>query len=195
MTEYRKEFRRFFTASFLRGLVAFVVVLGLFLVFRNYVNEHYEAWVAPVRDKPVIVYTFFFINELVLGLIPPEFFMFLHVGDSEWVFWQYVTLMCGLSYAGGMLAFYFGKSTRRTRFMRKIIVSPRARQWVMYYHKFGGILILIAAITPVPFALTSLLSGALDYDFKSYLKYASVRFLRFYPYAYAVYYLGQSQLF
>ncbi|MEM6877340.1 MAG: cbb3-type cytochrome c oxidase subunit I, partial [Bacteroidota bacterium] len=39
-------------------------------------------------------------------------------------------------------------------------------------------IILMAAITPVPFALVSLISGAVNYPFKGYMKYAAVRFLR-----------------
>lgn len=195
MSDYKKEIRQFLGKNLLQGLLAFAVLLVFFVFFKNFVQEHYQAWVTPVRDQPWIVYSVFFINELVLGLIPPEFFMFLHVQDSPTVFWLYVTLMTVLSYAGGTTAFVVGKRTRRTRFMRTIMVGKQARRWIMYYHRFGGILILIAAITPVPFALTSLISGVLDYDFKDYVKYAWVRFLRFYPYAYAVYYLGTTQLF
>lgn len=195
MSDYKKEIRQFFGKSLLQGLVATAVLLVFFVFFKNFVQEHYQVWVTPVRDQPWIVYSVFFVNELILGLIPPEFFMFLHVQDSPTVFWFYITLMTGLSYLGGTTAFFIGKGTRRTRFMRTIMVGKQSRRWIMYYHRFGGILILIAAITPVPFALTSLISGVLDYDFKDYVKFAWVRFLRFYPYAYAVYYLGTTQLF
>lgn len=195
MSEYRKEIRQFFGKNLLQGLVAFVFLLVAFVLFKEYVEDHYQIWVAPVRDQPWIVYSVFFINELILGLIPPEFFMFLHVKDAPTVFWLYVTLMTVLSYLGGTFAFFIGKWTRRTRFMRTIMVGKKARLVVRQYHKYGGALIVIAAITPVPFALTSLVSGTLDYDFKDYVKFAWVRFIRFYPYAYAVYYLGTTQLF
>lgn len=195
MTDTAKEFRQFFTRNFFQGLLGFVLILVAFIVFQNFIKDHYEEWVLPIRDKPLIVYSIFYLNELVLGLIPPEFFMFLHVQDPPVTFWKFVTIMTVLSYAGGISAYYFGKATQRSRFMRVILVSPRFRPWRTRYNKFGGVLILIAAVTPVPFALTSLISGALNYSFKSYLKYAFVRFLRFYPYAYAVYYLGKTQLF
>lgn len=195
MSNARKEFRRFFTRNFFQGFLGFVGLLVAFIVFQNFVQDHYAEWITPIRDKPVAVYAVFFVNELVLGLIPPEFFMFLHVEDPPWVYWQYITIMTLLSYAGGLSAYYFGKATRRTRFMRVIVVSPRARPWIKQFNRFGGIIILIAAVTPVPFALTSLLAGALDYRFASYVKFAFVRFLRFYPYGYAVYYLGKTQLF
>lgn len=194
MSDLRKDYMRFFSRNLLQGLVAFVFIVIGVVLFKNYLHHHYQIWLAPIKNNLAMVYVVFFLNELILGLIPPEFFMFLHVDDPPTVFWAFVTLMVVLSYLGGLSAFFFGQLTQRSTFMRRWIASPRLRPLITYYNKYGGIIIFIAAVTPVPFALTSMLSGALGYRFSSYIKYAALRLLRFYPYAALVYTVGTVNL-
>ena len=195
MGNKQKELLHFFTTNFVRGLIMFAFLLLVFVIFRSFVSAHYEAWIRPIANQVGLVYSIFFINELIVGFIPPEFFMFLHIEEAPKTFWKFVSLMTILSYLGGACAYAIGRLTQNTGFVKKHLKNPVNAVYLDYYKRFGGIVILIAAITPVPFALTSLLSGTLNYPFSSYLKYASLRFLRFYPYAYILYTTGSIDVF
>ena len=50
--------------------------------------------------------------------------------------------------------------------------------------------IVVAALTPLPFALVSLVTGALRYPHKKYLLYSSFRVLRFVAYGIIIWHLG-----
>jgi membrane protein YqaA with SNARE-associated domain len=49
--------------------------------------------------------------------------------------------------------------------------------------KYGVFLILVAAITPLPWSAISMLVGSLHYPSKKYLLWALARFIRFAVYA------------
>jgi membrane protein YqaA with SNARE-associated domain len=53
--------------------------------------------------------------------------------------------------------------------------------------KYGLFLIIVAALTPLPWAAISLLVGSAGYPSKRYLKYALFRFLRFAIYGYIIF--------
>ena len=53
--------------------------------------------------------------------------------------------------------------------------------------KYGIFLIIVAALTPVPWSATSLLVGSAGYPSKKFLKYALVRILRFAVYGFIVF--------
>jgi membrane protein YqaA with SNARE-associated domain len=192
MPEKRKELFRYFSGNILRGIVAFVALLLVLLTFKNIVNEHYETWIRPVADQPFIVFSFFFLNEVTFGFLPPEIFMFLYLKDSAWVYWKWVTVMTVLSYIGGAGAFYIGRYLGTKGHLERWRANPRYGKFIEYYDKFDGILIIIAATTPVPFPLISMISGALGHTFWHYAKYAfTTRFIRFYLYAYVLWETGK----
>jgi membrane protein DedA with SNARE-associated domain len=58
--------------------------------------------------------------------------------------------------------------------------------------KYGLFLIIVAALTPIPWSAVSMLVGSAGYPSKRYLKYALFRFLRFAVYGYIIY---QTHLF
>ncbi len=191
----RQQLVRFLTTNLLKGVVGFAAVIFVLYLLSDFVKANYDDWVLPVADKPFWVMTFFFLNEFILGFVPPELFMGIYSGKPEIVYWQYITLMTALSYLGGIVSYYFGKLFQRAPFMKRFMERQAMVTLKGYYERFGGVIILIAAVTPIPFALTSLLSGVINYPFGSYLKWGFFRFLRFFPYAYAVYHtIGIPQL-
>ena len=140
----------------------------------------------PLRERPFFVYSVFFISETIFGIIPPEVFMVWALDQGILHYLEVIFLLTALSYLGGIIAFYMGKFFTNFRFFRRIKIGETYRKYSNTYRRFGGILILIAAITPLPFALISLISGSMGYRFRRYMVYASVRFLRFAVYGYFI---------
>ena len=60
--------------------------------------------------------------------------------------------------------------------MKKYIIGKYERKINMY----GGIAVVIAALTPLPFSATSAVVGAIGYQNSRYFLYALARFLRYF---------------
>ena len=57
--------------------------------------------------------------------------------------------------------------------------------------KWGGFIIVVGALLPVPFAMTSMAAGLIKYRFRTYLLFGLLRFARFYLYAIAIFNIVQ----
>lgn len=191
MEDNSRELAAFFTKNLLRGLFSFALFLIAFIFLRDWILSHYNEWLLPIAEQPFLLYLFFFANELIFGLIPPEAFMLLFIPFGTSFFIKQILWMTLLSYCGGFLAFLLGRFSQRFPKFNLYQRIPKLANWHSMYHKYGGWLIFIAAVTPVPFALVSMLFGSLKYPFGKYALYASLRFIRFVLYGY-IFWLANS---
>ena len=53
--------------------------------------------------------------------------------------------------------------------------------------KWGGFLIVVGALLPIPFSMTSIAAGIINYSFRLYLLFGLLRFVRFYGYALVIF--------
>jgi membrane protein YqaA with SNARE-associated domain len=53
--------------------------------------------------------------------------------------------------------------------------------------KWGGILIVIGALLPVPFAVSCMTAGIIKYPFKSVMYYGLLRIVRIFAYGFVVF--------
>ncbi|WP_020532234.1 hypothetical protein [Flexithrix dorotheae] len=174
-----KAKKRFIYKALGKGFLSFLFIILIFLLAKTYINEYLEEFFEPLSDKPFLVYSLFFLSETFMGLIPPEFFMIWALEENIILFIEKIMLLTLISYFGGILAFVAGKTLSNTFLMQRVLKSNTARKYLKYYDEYGGFLILISAVTPLPFALVSTLSGSLNYSYLKYFKFASVRFIRF----------------
>jgi membrane protein YqaA with SNARE-associated domain len=139
----------------------------------GYISEHFSFW--------LIVGTLF-LSESILGLLPPDAYLFW-ANEGFDPSWPVILLLAFTSYLGGIISYFIGKWLYR---------FPKVKRWVhikfkeqfKLFKKFGGLLIFISAMTPLPFSPVSIVAGVIDYPFKTYLLTALSRFLRFFLYAY-----------
>ena len=183
----RAERRAFIVRNALRGLLWFAVILGIMVLFQRYGSDELVAWLEPLTSRPLLMYGIYTASETFGGIIPPEFFMMWALeGNTFWGYTQEVLLMAGLSYLGGILAYGLGDRFSHLAFMQRLLGSKRSQKMVRQYHSYGGILILLASVTPLPFALVSFLSATLEFGFRRYMLFASPRILRFVVYGYII---------
>jgi membrane protein YqaA with SNARE-associated domain len=183
MSDHRRELWRFVTANLLKGFLWFGLIVLAFVVLRHLFDD-YEKVLEGLQDRPFMIYSVFFISEMSIGLIPPEVIMEIFKGQGAGWFWVHLGIMTVLSYLGAVVAFYIGRLLDRVDVVHRLMTRPKFAQNIALYKKYGGVLILISAVTPVPFATVSLISGALGFSFKSFLFWASPRVLRFVVYGY-----------
>jgi len=167
--------------SMLRLLViASVIGVILFVAqsringFTDIINEFLEKWDAP------FVLSLFFVSETLLGLIPPDFFI-VWSNTSSMPFLM-LSLLAFLSYFGGLLAYYIGRSLGKYPKYRNWLVEKFSSHFATF-HRYGGFLIVFSALFPLPFSTITLVSGMIDYPFKKLAFLGTTRLLRFFLYA------------
>ena len=176
----------FFFKNFFRGLLFFAVALGFYKITFRYLD------LASLKNQitfdfpSFFVFLLFFTSEVVLGVIPPELFMIWAITSKpieSYLF--YVIMFSILSYTAGFAAFLFGKYLHNTwlyDFMKRNIIGKYERKITA----FGWLVIVVAAITPIPFSATCAVVGAVGFDRKKYLFYSLARFIRYAIYGFFI---------
>lgn len=130
------------------------------------------------------VFTVFFISESVLGLIPPELFIAWSSKSATPVL--HLSLLALLSYTGGVVSFYIGKAITKIPSIHEYLEIKMAKH-IRNTRKWGGFLIVVGALLPIPFSITTMAAGIIKYPLNSLLLFGLLRFLRFYLYALAIF--------
>lgn len=159
-------------------IVLFVAVLlaleYFFLDFNSLLNTLVESFSA------VSIFIVFLISETILGLIPPEIFIAWSSKSSSP--WMFLFILAGLSYLGGVIAYFTGLQLNRIPAVRNHLEN-KISVHVNNLRKWGGLFILVGALLPLPHSVVSMACGLIKYDVKNYLLWALFRFLRFAFYA------------
>jgi membrane protein DedA with SNARE-associated domain len=177
---------KFFLRNLSRGLIWLSVIVIGFVVFKKYVTVDFFKWLKPVLDKPTLVYSIYLGSEIIFGIIPPELFMIWGLQSGSTIDYIFIiTLLAILSYGAGVLGFLFGSYLQNTRLYRifRVRVLRRYEEKLLEY---GLFLILVAAITPLPFSGISMLVGAVKFPIKRFLLFSLARFLRFAAYSWVI---------
>jgi membrane protein DedA with SNARE-associated domain len=183
-----KEKRNFLINQLLRGLLFLAVLIGLFLIFKNvFPQELRERWFGSIYDNTKLVIAVFVGSEVLFGIIPPEVFMLWafrtgHLGS----YYLSIGVLSLISYLAGCFNFFLGRQIKNTLLFVKI-----RRLWLrkslLLFEKYGGYLVLVASVTPLPFSAIALLSGAGNLEPSKYLRYSVWRIVRFFVYAFVLY--------
>jgi membrane protein YqaA with SNARE-associated domain len=179
---------KFLITNGLKGLAWLAILLAVFFLFEEIViSKDPDAWIERFYAKPEIIYLIYFASEFFLGIIPPELFMIWAYNKAGVAhYFMNVAFFAVVSYAMGYITFLIGQFLYKKvafRYMRRRFLKA---QWPLL-RKYGLFLIIVAALTPVPWSATSLLVGAAGYPSKKYLLYALSRILRFAVYGYLVF--------
>jgi membrane protein YqaA with SNARE-associated domain len=173
--------------NLLRGLVGFLIIISLFLLFEDYIVEVFEEHKAVIRANTPLMYSIYTLSEIVFGLLPPELFMLIWVSSKVSLVEYSVNLiyLTIISYAAGVLGYFIGKYFSKTPLYKKLgekYIKPYENQ----LKRFGGYLVFVGAVTPVPFSATCMLAGSINYPFKTFLLISIARVFRFAVYGWLV---------
>tara|TARA_Y100000385_G_scaffold226336_1_gene236981 strand:+ start:472 stop:1077 length:606 start_codon:yes stop_codon:yes gene_type:complete len=161
-----------------------LIIFGLYLV-NEYVftiDDGLEFLTQTFSRTGVLIV--FFISETLLGLIPPEIF----IGWSKKTATPILNLsiLATLSYTGGILSYFIGKTIQKITTVKNYLEVKMAKH-LKNTGKWGGFLILIGALLPVPFSITCVAAGMIKYPLKGVVLFGLFRFVRFALYAWAIF--------
>jgi len=178
---------RFLIKNLFRGLVWLLIILALFIYVSSLVDEEQiEKFLEPVFDKPLLVFAIFIVSEIVFGIIPPEIFMILSSQSDDLLYYSVSVLLFSLlSYGAGSLGYLIGRIISKREFFT-FLSNKYLNKYTAQIKRFGGFLIIVAAVTPLPFSAIAMLMGAIKYPFNQYLLYSLFRLARFALYAFFI---------
>ncbi len=181
----RTGFYMFIWESLKKAFIPVVlVVIGLFL-FNKYVyniNDGLQTMTETFSRTSLLIT--FFVSETILGLVPPEIFIAWCKKTPTPVI--NLALLATLSYAGGIVAYYLGKSSLKINAIKEYLEVKMAKH-LKNTKKWGGFLILVGALLPLPFAISCLTAGMIKYPIKNVIIFGLFRFLRFAIYGWAIF--------
>ncbi len=132
------------------------------------------------RFDTLPVLSIFFASETILGLIPPDLFI---VWSQKFNYpYAMILVLAVLSYIGGVISYFIGK---------KIGSLPKIDAWIKKkfiahfdkIRKWGGVLIIFAALFPLPFSPVCMVAGMVRFPIPAFLSLGLFRFVRFFAYA------------
>ncbi len=181
-----KEKYQFLVKNLIKGMVWLAVLLVLFVYFKDSIVFQSDSGLMKYGNNPLVVFTIYSISEIIIGIIPPELFMMWSLELAEHR--NYIadlTLLAIISYAAGTLSYLFGRYFSGTvlyRYSRKKYLNKYEKN----FNKYGNFLLIVAAITPVPYAAICALVGSVKYPIKKFFLITLFRFARFAVYGYLV---------
>ena len=179
---------RFLIRNGAKGIAWFaVLILGYFLFEEIVISKNPDLWIERFYAQPKIIYLIYIASEFFFGLIPPELFMIWAINKADINHYVLnVAFFAIVSYTLGYATFLIGQFIRSRVTFRYIRIKFLKRQWPLL-RKYGLFLIIVAALTPLPWSAISLLVGSAGYPSKKYLRYALFRLLRFAVYGYVIF--------
>lgn len=172
---------KYLLSNLAKGLIWLLVIIGIFLLFKKYFGDLYQEIMISISDQPVLVLMVFIISEVFFGIIPPELFMIwaLKVQEGNTIgYYLIVMVLAVLSYASGVIGYYFGFRFSKTNFYKKIR-DRFATKFEKNVRRFGGYMIAVAALTPIPYSAICMLTGAARFNSTHFLLLGIFRLVRF----------------
>jgi membrane protein YqaA with SNARE-associated domain len=176
---------RFLIKNLLRGLAWFAVIITAYILVQEELSV-YEAQINKIGDNMVLLLSVFTASEIVLGILPPEIFML--IWQTKGIVSEYVinlSIMTLISYGAGVLGYFIGYYFTRTAFFQPIY-ERSLKPYESSLKKYGGFLVVVGAVTPIPYSATCMLAGSVRYPFKTFLLICITRVIRFALYGWMV---------
>jgi len=165
-------------------LPIFIFIALLWLINEFFIDFNDLFTFITTTFNPPIILGVFFASESLLGLIPPEIFI-AWAGKTEMPVF-FLTMLAVLSYLGGIISFFIGKGISKMPSVYNYL-EVKMEKHVKMIRKWGGFLIVVGALLPIPFSITSIAAGLIHYKFSNYLLFGLLRFVRFYLYALVIF--------
>ena len=161
----------------IKGALPYVIAFIAAIIVANQFMDVNATLARLTEMLPIYgVLAFFFTSESLLGLVPPEIFI-VWAGKmlNPWLF---LGALATLSYFGGLVSYYIGLLITKKPAVHSYIETKMAKE-LKNSKKWGGFLIIVGALLPVPFSLSCMAAGIIEFPFKGVVRYGALRFVRF----------------
>jgi len=183
-------FYSFIGGNIKKAALPFLLIAGGLILLDRFVIDFNILFTNITQNySSFSIFSLFFLSESLLGLIPPELFIaWVKTLPTPLI---NLSLLALLSYLGGCVSYLIGRSILSIPRV-KAALENKMEKHIINIRKWGGFLIIVGALLPIPFSMVSMASGIINFNFGRYLMFGLFRFLRFYLYAIAIFSLMGS---
>jgi membrane protein YqaA with SNARE-associated domain len=177
--DHQEKKSSFFLRNLGKGLIWLAAIVALFVFSKHNVDRELILRFEPFFEKTGLILLIFSLSEVIIGIIPPEVFMIWSLRSGElntYIFWVLVLTL--ISYAAGLTAYFFGRYLHNTR-LYSFLRYRYLQKSETLLQEYGLYLILVAALTPVPFSGVAMLVGSVHYPVRKYIYWSLSRFIKF----------------
>ena len=161
-----------------------IIVALLFYVNYKVINLNEGLLYITQNFSDFFIFSIFFASESILGIIPPDIFIAWTKNTNSPLL--YLTFLAFLSYLGGVIAYFIGITIAAIPSVNNYLYGKMTRH-ITNMQKWGGFLIAVGALLPLPFAIACLAAGMINYSRKHFFLFALLRFGRFIIYGFIIY--------
>ncbi len=167
--------------SLVRLIIIGAAIYLIFMFLQSYIND-FNSIIKTFLERwnPEFVLTLFMVSESLFGLIPPDFFIAWAEQFNSDALW--LTILGTISYAGGVISYGIGYLVGNNKRVHAYFIKKFEAHLYKIY-RYGGIIIVISALFPLPYSMACMAAGVVKYSFKHTLLLGLTRYLRFYLYA------------
>jgi membrane protein YqaA with SNARE-associated domain len=185
----RPFLKKYISQKILLTIFALVLVVVANILLNKYAGGYFNEIAKRFSGNYLLAGTIFFISEISIGIFPVEFFMMIYQ-SKDWGEFVLIVLILGmLSSLSGFIAFLAGKYFEDAKILRRVVTQKKFKKYGDLFLKYGWVIIILAATTPLPFALVSFIAGFFKFSPYTYLKIiVPVRIIRFFISAYFIKY-------
>ena len=159
-----------------KALPYIIVIVSIIFVLNQFFNID-KGLIHLTEVLPVSgVLMFFLASESFLGLVPPEIFIAWSGKLNQP--WLYLSILAFLSYFGGLCSYWIGIGITKIPTVHNYLEQKMKKQ-LKNSKKWGGFLIIVGALLPLPFSISCIAAGIIEFPFKNVIVYGSLRLARF----------------
>ena len=168
-------------------IIALLLVVGINILISKYAGGYFNDIAQKVSGNYILTGFSFFISEILIGIFPAELFMMIYQSKG-WNEYLLIVLILGIiSSLCGFIAFLVGRYLNAVKIARIIILQKKFKKYGDLFLKYGWVIIILAATTPLPFAMVSFIAGYFKFSPATFLKIVvPVRIVRFFISAYLI---------
>lgn len=178
-------FYSFVWSSIKKAILPIVLVALAILVVDRFILDLGDFFKEMTETLPPLgVFSIFFISESLLGLIPPEIFIAWSAKTEKPIL--FLSGLALLSYLGGLISYYIGVAITKIPSVHRYL-KVKMQKHLKNTAKWGGFLIIVGALLPIPFSITCVAAGIISFPFRYVTLYGTLRFVRFFLYALVIF--------
>ena len=162
-------------------IITLLLVVGINILINKYAGDYFNDIAQRVSGNYLLTGLSFFISEILIGIFPAELFMMIYQSKGWNEFFLIVLSLGIISSLCGFLAFLSGKYLNEAKITKMVILQKRFKKYGDLFLKYGWVVIILAATTPLPFAMVCFIAGYFKFSPATFLKIVvPVRIVRFF---------------
>lgn len=188
-TDGHNFLKKYIAQKIFGAIIALLLVVFINILINRYAGEYFNSIAQKVSGNYMLTGLVFFISEILIGIFPAELFMMIYQSKGLSEYSLIVFILGIISSICGFVAFAGGRYLDTAKIARVIIFQKKFKKYGDLFLKYGWVIIILAATTPLPFALVSFIAGYFKFSPATFLKIiVPVRIVRFFISAYFIKY-------